>query len=88
LLTRLDECDIPYVKYEDGCYLEKQIIKDVSWECIKKLIDCNLIRFTADVKRKLDTSTCDLSNQNDFRENFIKLAKINLYIKIFLGANF
>lgn len=88
LLTRLDECDIPYVKYEDGCYLEKQIIKDVSWECIKKLIDCNLIRFTADVKRKLDTSTFDLSNQNDFRENFIKLAKEKSLYKDIPGGEF
>ena len=88
LLARLDESDIPYVKYEDGCYLEKQIIKDVSWDCIKKLVNCDLKRFTADIKRKLDVSTCILSDQNEFREKFIELAKNQSLYKNIPGGEF
>ena len=64
-LPLLDELSIPYTKYEIGGCLESQIIQDVSWDCVKKLVNCNLERFTDDVKRNLDASNIELKYESE-----------------------
>lgn len=88
LLARLDELGIPYVKYEEGCYLEKQIIKDVSWECIKRLASCDLENFTSDVKKELDNLELDQSREKEFRDEFAGMAKELKLFKNIPGGEF
>ena len=87
-LLSLDELSIPYTKYEIGGCLESQIIKDVSWDCIKKLVNCNLERFVDDVKQELDFSDLDLSQESEFRDKFARLAKEKSLYKDIPGGEF
>ena len=88
LLHNLDKVSIPYMKYEEGFSLESQIIKDVSWDCIKKLVNCNLERFVDDVKQELDVSDLDLSQESEFRDKFARLAKEKSLYKDIPGGEF
>lgn len=87
-LSLLDEKSIPYTKYEIGGCLESQIIQDVSWNCVKKLVNCNLERFTDEVNQKLDISSFDLTQEIEFRDKFAGLAKEKSLYKDIPGGEF